>query len=657
MKINSYCFQKNNIWYFKKRIPNSLNNKNIIYRVSFKKLLGKKAYYNTLLNGTIYTVSNYINNNIELLFVKVDKLNLEELNKYVISLLRRYKDNAVMIENDYINNINSKQEKIENKRFDALSYHDHNGRKFSGHTKEALTNELDKLFEAFDTENIQLIKNKAQDILLRQDIISKEEIEKIPNGLILDFEKGLIKTEIDVINQDLDNYNKFRKSKTVISVEEYLEKNPSFKDDLFYFKQRKDNSDNWELLIDKFIDSKQKKGRKTRTAEIALKQFSQIMMGNPMLKVDRRNIIDCNLDDINYLKEIYKELPQLRAKVLKDKFRMDGILYTMAFVQESKTLYPKNLLGGLQVKLKVIIEFLNDIKFYEPEKYGNLNIDLWKRLHIRFDELSKNDQSYNNENKKQHLDSKYLNEFLLRRYSEKDEVTIGQAKKNFSIHTTSSPHIFWSFALGLFTGARAEELAQIRLRDFAKITIENESIYYINLQITDNEKQSLKNSSSNRTIPISKYLIGWGFLNYVQQRINEKADYLFELKINKDGKRNMFQRNFNDDIKIYIKKYQKEYTGRLPSFHDLRSHFVSKFLSGKNDDTNKLIDLKRLIGHSKNDLHKDVTVSVYFREPIDIKSAKDLIDNMDFKIDLGYKYICEMMNEKYNNIILEDLKL
>ena len=75
------------------------------------------------------------------------------------------------------------------------------------------------------------------------------------------------------------------------------------------------------------------------------------------------------------------------------------------------------------------------------------------------------------------------------------------------------------------------------------------------------------------------------------------------------------------------------------------------------NDTNKLIDLNRHIGHSKNDLHKDVTVSVYFREPIDIKSAKDLIDNMDFKIDLGYKYICEMMNEKYNNIILEDLKL
>jgi hypothetical protein len=30
---------------------------------------------------------------------------------------------------------------------------------------------------------------------------------------------------------------------------------------------------------------------------------------------------------------------------------------------------------------------------------------------------------------------------------------------------------------------------------------------------------------------------------------------------------------------------------------------------------------------------------------------------MDFKIDTGYKFIKEMMNERYNNIILKDLTL
>lgn len=200
-------------------------------------------------------------------------------------------------------------------------------------------------------------------------------------------------------------------------------------------------------------------------------------------------------------------------------------------------------------------------------------------------------------------------------------------------------------------------MAQLRLRDFDNIIVDDEIIYYIKLEQTDFEKQSLKNSSSQRIIPISDYLINWGFLNYVQEKINEKVDYLFDLTINKDGKRNGFQKNFNEDIKLFIKKFHPDYEWKLPSYHDLRGHFVSKFLKGKDDDMNKLIELKKLIGHTQKDLHKDVTISSYYREPIDIKYSKDLVDNIDFKIDKGYKFIKKMMNERYNNEILRDLKI
>lgn len=655
MKINSYCFQKNNIWYFKKRIPSFLNTKNLIYKISLKKLLGKKSYYNSLLAGTIFSITNYLNNNIELLFLEVESLSLNELNEYVISLLNKYEENAVMRENCYINNINSRKEEIEDKRFESLAFFDENGKKIGGHTKKALDREREELLEAFDTENIQLIRKKAKDILLRQDILTKEEISKIPDELILDFEKNLVKKEIEVINQDIDNYNKLTK-KDDNSINSFLEQYPFLHDVLKDFKQKSDNLDNWKLLIDKYIDSKQKNGRNTRTAEIALKQFSQIMIGNGDLKVPKRNIIECTLDDINELKEIYKELPKLSNAILKEKNKTDGILYTIEFSKRSREEYPKNLLGGLRVKIKIILEFLKDIKLYEPQKYGNLNMDLWQKFHIKFNELSKEDQAYNIANQKHYLDSKYINEFLLTRYLEEYEEVSGQAKRNFTRHTTASPHIFWSLALGLFTGGRAEELAQLRLRDFDKIIIDDEIIYYIKLEQTDFEKQSLKNSSSERIIPISKYLIEWGFLNYVQEKINEKADYLFDLRINQDGKRNGFQKNFNEDIKLFIKKFHPDYEWKLPSYHDLRGHFVSKFLKGK-DDMNKLIELKKLIGHTQKDLHKDVTISSYYREPIDIKYSKDLVDNMDFKIDKGYKFIKKMMNERYNNKILYDLNI
>ncbi|WP_323660177.1 hypothetical protein [Aliarcobacter butzleri] len=61
--------------------------------------------------------------------------------------------------------------------------------------------------------------------------------------------------------------------------------------------------------------------------------------------------------------------------------------------------------------------------------------------------------------------------------------------------------------------------------------------------------------------------------------------------------------------------------------------------------------------HTQKDLHKDVTISSYYREPIDIKYSKDLVDNIDFKIDTGYKFIKKMINERYNNQILMDLNI
>lgn len=662
MKINSYCYERRGMWYFRKKIPFILNKKTPLYRVSLKKLLGKKSYYNSLLNASLFTIANYINNQVELLFLEVENLSLEELNEYVIGLLQKYEERAIIKDNNYIGDIGTEVKEIERLRFNALSYFDEKGTQFGGHTKIALQKELNELKMAYDTDNIGLYRKKARDIINRQNIITQEEISKIPENMIQTFEENLVKKEIEVILQDIANYDNLLNKKSVVNASSdliaFLENNPALNKLLGDMNKSLSNQDHWDLLIDKFINGQKQKGRATRTAEIALKQFSEIMLGNEQLGIPKRNLIDVNLEDINDIKDIYKNFPNLAEKTLKEMWREKGILYTIAFTssEKNKGVYKKSLLGGLKAKIKIVLQFLKDIKLYEPEKYGNLNIKLWEKLHIRFDELSKEDQAYNKENQKQYLDSKYINEFLLNRYLEEHEEVPGQAKRNFTRHTTASPHIFWSLALGLFTGARAEELAQLRLRDFEKIVVENETIYYINLQITDPKKQSLKNLASERFIPISNYLIEWGFLNFVQERINEKEDYLFDLTINKDKKRNGFQKNFNEDIKLFIKKFHPDYKGKLPSFHDLRGHFVSKFLKGKDNDMNKLIEIKKLVGHTKEDLHKDTTITSYFREPLDIQYAKKLVDNMEFKIDKGYKFIKGLMNERYNNIILKDLK-
>jgi hypothetical protein len=121
MKINSYCYERRGMWYFRKKIPFLLNKKTPIYRVSLKKLLGKKSYYISLLNASLFTITNYINNQVELLFLEVESLSLEELNDYVIGLLQKYEERAIIKDNNYVGSIGTEVKEIEKLRFKAYN--------------------------------------------------------------------------------------------------------------------------------------------------------------------------------------------------------------------------------------------------------------------------------------------------------------------------------------------------------------------------------------------------------------------------------------------------------------------------------------------------------------------------------------------------------
>lgn len=76
------------------------------------------------------------------------------------------------------------------------------------------------------------------------------------------------------------------------------------------------------------------------------------------------------------------------------------------------------------------------------------------------------------------------------------------------------PYRFWLMPLGIFTGARLNELCQLRVHDVIKDS------YGIDLiSINDNGfNKSLKNQQSRREIPICSKLIGMGFLTFVEER-------------------------------------------------------------------------------------------------------------------------------------------
>ncbi len=80
---------------------------------------------------------------------------------------------------------------------------------------------------------------------------------------------------------------------------------------------------------------------------------------------------------------------------------------------------------------------------------------------------------------------------------------------------------YWIPLIALFTGARLEEIAQLRTEDIQNRTFRNSSDIETScwvIHITDEaEGQRLKNTSSRRIVPIHKTLQDLGLVTYVQQ--------------------------------------------------------------------------------------------------------------------------------------------
>jgi len=81
----------------------------------------------------------------------------------------------------------------------------------------------------------------------------------------------------------------------------------------------------------------------------------------------------------------------------------------------------------------------------------------------------------------------------------------------------------WITKIQMYQGCRPSEACQLRLQDIR--LGDNPSIHFSDAE----EKQHLKNASSNRIVPIHKALIEQGLLEYTAQRRQQGATQLFDL--------------------------------------------------------------------------------------------------------------------------------
>jgi integrase len=104
-------------------------------------------------------------------------------------------------------------------------------------------------------------------------------------------------------------------------------------------------------------------------------------------------------------------------------------------------------------------------------------------------------------------------------------------------YAASTPSRYWVPALGVFTGARLNELCQLRPEDVRT----EHGVTYVAISVfgADDVRDAgkrLKTAASERNVPVSPALIAAGFLDFVQEAQRQGRDRLFpDLKPGPDG--------------------------------------------------------------------------------------------------------------------------
>lgn len=117
---------------------------------------------------------------------------------------------------------------------------------------------------------------------------------------------------------------------------------------------------------------------------------------------------------------------------------------------------------------------------------------------------------------------------LRSRFSEND-LRLIFSTSTYERRSTNKPHRYWLPLLGLFTGARLNELCQLYLDDV--VNVQGVDCFHIRAQRPD---QKLKNATSERLIPVHSRLKELGFMEYVKALREQGAERVFpELSLHK----------------------------------------------------------------------------------------------------------------------------
>ena len=171
---------------------------------------------------------------------------------------------------------------------------------------------------------------------------------------------------------------------------------------------------------------------------------------------------------------------------------------------------------------------------------------------------------------------------------------------------------YWAFLIGIFSGMRTNETAQLQIEDIIK----KENVWMIS--IDGAEGKSVKTTSSIRKVPVHPTLISLGFIDYVKIIKSKGVDRVFpELTKQRDGYSTKISQHYNEkflpSVGVWIRQTKVLYS--------TRHTFINRCY-------NKGVDrdiIKSIVGHEP-----DFTMDVYGGNPFTPKQLYQGISKVSY---------------------------
>jgi len=175
-------------------------------------------------------------------------------------------------------------------------------------------------------------------------------------------------------------------------------------------------------------------------------------------------------------------------------------------------------------------------------------------------------------------------------------------------------YYYWLPLLGIYTGARLEELCQLHLEDIS----EHNDMWVLDLN--DKAEKGVKTASGKRLVPVHSQLIELGLVDRVEALKRKSEIRLFpELKQQSSG----YSQAASKWFARYRKRCGVSEEGKV--FHSFR-HTFADTLKQKGAEQQKIA---ALMGH----VDQSITTGRYGK-PYEPEGLKDVIEMLDFELSL-----------------------